>query len=160
MSSIKSPGPRGHMVKVLYLWPSKRGHLCFVAHQTGPLCTVEPLYSGHALQRTPHYSGYLFKEPIISSYGQILIFRSALQRTPPYSGHLFQDPIISSYGQSLIFRTSLQRTPLYNGHLFREPIVSAIERFHFSLERGRIARRLHGQIHNSVMYCSFSFSFR
>ena len=67
------------------------------------LNTVEPLYSGHALQRTPLYSGHLFKEPIISAYGQ-----------------------------TLIIQTSLQRTPLYSGHLFREPMVSAIERFHYN----------------------------
>ena len=60
------------------------------------LYTVEPLYSGHALERTPLYSGHLFQEPIVSSYGKTLIFRTSLQRTPRSSGHPFQDPMVSA----------------------------------------------------------------
>ena len=42
------------------------------------LDTVEPFYSEHALLRTPLYSGHFFQEPIISSYGQSLIFQASL----------------------------------------------------------------------------------
>ena len=58
--------------------------------------TVEPLYSGHALWRTSLYSGHLFQEQIISSYGQTFTFRNSLQKTPPYSGHLFREPMVSA----------------------------------------------------------------
>ena len=36
--------------------------------------TVEPLCSKHALWRTPLYSGHLFQEQIMFSYGLTLVF--------------------------------------------------------------------------------------
>ena len=56
------------------------------------MITVKPLYSGHALQRTPLYSGHHFWEPIANFSSKF----TSLQRTPLNSGHLFREPMVSA----------------------------------------------------------------
>ena len=56
--------------------------------------TLEPLYSIHALQRTPLNSGLHFQEQIIHNYGHLLIQKTSLQQTPYYSGHEFIVPMV------------------------------------------------------------------
>ena len=57
--------------------------------------TVDRLYSGHALQRTPLYSGHHFWETI----SNILLKFTSTQRTPLYNGHIFREAMVSAIGR-------------------------------------------------------------
>ena len=56
------------------------------------ICTVKLLYSRHALQRTPLYSGHRLEEPNCN----FLLKFTTLQRTHLYSGHLFRESMVSA----------------------------------------------------------------
>ena len=53
---------------------------------------MEPIYSGHALLRTPLYSRQHFLEPT----SNFLLRFTSLYWIPPFTGHIFREPMVSA----------------------------------------------------------------